>query len=154
MSQLAIPPGTSVPAPNLPPTPSEMGKFIHNTGMLKKILSLTAFFMAFVTVMVVLFIYMNNTGKLQWTSLGFKFLKTNFVAMRHYQFQVNMSRDYELLEVKQDNPQLIAYIRQMHLRPVKEMQGEYTDVYSDRPAEDLAYILKLLNNKVSNGLTN
>lgn len=69
-------------------------------------------------------------------------------AMRHYQFQVNMSQDYELLEVKQDNPQLIAYIRQMHLRPVKEAQGEYTDVYTDEPAEDLGYILKLLNNKV------
>lgn len=69
--------------------------------------------------------------------------------MRHYQFQVNMSKDYELLEVKQDNPQLIAYIRQMHLRPVKEAQGEYTDVFSDAPAEDLAYVLNLLENKVN-----
>ncbi|KAI4462134.1 protein star [Holotrichia oblita] len=130
MSQPTVQTGTNaVPAPNLPATPTDMGKFISGAGMLKKILSLMAFFMAFMTVMVVLFIYMNNT------------------AMRHYQFQVNMSRDYELLEVKQDDPELIVYIRQMHLRPVKEMQGEYMDVYNDTPAEDLGYVLKLLNNK-------
>lgn len=65
MSQPTVETGTNaVPAPNLPATPTDMGKFISGAGMLKKILSLMAFFMAFMTVMVVLFIYMNNTGEL------------------------------------------------------------------------------------------
>lgn len=50
------------PAANTPPAPTEVSKFIYGASLSKKVLSLMAFFMAFVTVMMVLFIYMNNTG--------------------------------------------------------------------------------------------
>ncbi|XP_022906085.1 protein Star [Onthophagus taurus] len=112
-----------------PQTPTKMSSFIFNPTMFKRLMPIFAFFMGFVTVLVVLYIYMRNA------------------AMRHYQFQVNMSKDYELLEVTQDNPQLIAYIRQMHLQPVKETQTEPNDIVLDEPNEEIGYLLKLLKNK-------
>lgn len=52
-----------MPPSNSPSTPTKMGSFIQSPGTIKKVLSIIAFFMGFVTVMLVLFIYMNNTGK-------------------------------------------------------------------------------------------
>lgn len=36
--------------------------------------------------------------------------------IRHQQFRLNMSRDYDLLGVSQDNPALISYLREVHMR--------------------------------------
>uniref|UniRef100_A0A1A9Z9C4 Methyltransferase FkbM domain-containing protein n=1 Tax=Glossina pallidipes TaxID=7398 RepID=A0A1A9Z9C4_GLOPL len=36
--------------------------------------------------------------------------------IRHQQFRLNMSRDYELYNVAQDDPQLIAFLREIHMR--------------------------------------
>ena len=71
--------------------------------------------------------------------------------MRHYQFRVNMSQDYELLSVAQDNPLLITYIREVHLRPAIEPHHKPLESLAAGPPEDTAYVLKLLNNKVSFG---
>lgn len=67
--------------------------------------------------------------------------------MRHYQFRVNMSQDYELLGVSQDNPQLVTYIREILLFPAIEPHHnplQSTDIMSP----DTTYVLKLLKNKV------
>lgn len=70
-----------------------------------------------------------------------------FLATRHHQFRVNMSQDYDLLSVSQDNPQLITYIREVHLRSAIEPHHRPLDATPSLPA-DTAYVMKLLNNKV------
>lgn len=67
--------------------------------------------------------------------------------MRHHQFRVNMSQDYEFLNVAQDNPELIMYIKEMHLRPAIEPNHKALES-SSTINQDMDYILKLLNNKV------
>lgn len=59
-----------------------------------------------------------------------------------------MSQDYELLSVQQDNPQLITYIREVHLQPAIEPHHKPLESQATGPPEDTAYVLKLLNNKV------
>lgn len=59
-----------------------------------------------------------------------------------------MSQDVELLNVAQDNPQLITYIREVHLRPAIEPHHKPLEYQALGPSEDTAYVLKLLNNKV------
>ncbi|XP_030240534.1 protein Star [Drosophila navojoa] len=41
--------------------------------------------------------------------------------IRHQQFRLNMSRDYELNSVAQDDPALIAFLRQIHMRKYMSM---------------------------------
>lgn len=60
-----------------------------------------------------------------------------------------MSQDYELLSVSQDNPQLVTYIKEVHLGPAIEPHHRPLDSGITGPSEDMAYVLKLLNNKVS-----
>lgn len=67
--------------------------------------------------------------------------------MRHYQFRVNMSQDYELLGVSQDNPQLVTYIREFHLTPAVEPHHHEPLESEDGISNDTAYVIKLLNNK-------
>ncbi|KAG5888573.1 hypothetical protein JTB14_029870 [Gonioctena quinquepunctata] len=98
------------------------------SGVTRKLLPLAAFFMAFTTVMTVLIIYMDNT------------------AMRHYQFRVNMSQDYDLLGVSQDDPQLVMYIREVHLSPAIELHHKPLES-KDEITPDTAYVMKLLKNK-------
>lgn len=45
---------------NIPPTPT---KVVNSTGIFKKFMPMTAFFVAFFLVMTLLLIYMDNTGK-------------------------------------------------------------------------------------------
>ena len=52
----------------------------------------------FATVLSVLIIYMDTT------------------EIRHQQFRLNMTRDYELQGISQDDPQLITYVRDIYLR--------------------------------------
>ena len=36
--------------------------------------------------------------------------------IRHQQFRLNMSRDYDLMGVPQDNPALVKYVRDIHMK--------------------------------------
>lgn len=45
------------------------------------------------------------------SQLYFSFL----LEIRHQQFRINMSRDYEMFGVAQDDPQLIAFVREIHM---------------------------------------
>lgn len=58
-----------------------------------------------------------------------------------------MTQDYELLSVSQDNPQLIAYIREVHLMPAVEPNHKPLEPSNVVP-DDTIYVLRLLNNKV------
>lgn len=58
-----------------------------------------------------------------------------------------MSQDYEFLNVAQDNPELIMYIKEMHLRPAIEPNHKALES-SLSINQDMDYVLKLLNNKV------
>lgn len=71
-----------------------------------------------------------------------------FIAARHHQFRLNMSKDDELLGISQDNPELITYIREVHLIAGSEHHHRPLESVNDRAAEDVAYILRVLNNKV------
>ncbi|EDV99129.1 protein Star [Drosophila grimshawi] len=46
--------------------------------------------------------------------------------IRHQQFRLNMSRDYELNSVAQDDPALIAFLRQIHMRKYMYMAKSAT----------------------------
>lgn len=98
-------------------------------GMLRKLLPVAAFFIAFATVMTLLLVYMDTT------------------AMRHHQFKINMTQDYDLLNVAQDDPQLITYIREVHIRPAVDPHHYHFYNMSD-PSEKTIFVAKLLNNKV------
>ncbi|XP_018329594.1 protein Star [Agrilus planipennis] len=131
----SVPSVSSTPGPpptstqNMSASPAKVGHIISSPGSLKKLLPIAAFFMAFATVMTILLIYMDNT------------------AMRHHQFRVNMSQDYELLEVAQDNPQLVTYIREVQLVPAVEPHHRPLESTGPQPPSDTAFVLKLLNNK-------
>ncbi|XP_019878757.1 protein Star [Aethina tumida] len=112
----------------IPPSPTKVGAFDPNVSVTNKLLPLAAFFIAFVTVMTILIVYMDHT------------------AMKHYQFQVNMSQDNEFYGVAQDNPQLITYIREVHLTPAIEPHHKMLES-EDTISNDTIYVLKLLNNK-------
>lgn len=60
-----------------------------------------------------------------------------------------MSKDNEFLGVAQDNPDLITYIREVHLTPAVEPHHRPLETSGPFPSEDTAYVIKLLNNKVS-----
>lgn len=49
--------------PNMAPPHTKNPNFEPMSGLAKKLLPLAAFFMAFTTVMAVLIVYMDNTGK-------------------------------------------------------------------------------------------
>ncbi|KAL3268956.1 hypothetical protein HHI36_008042 [Cryptolaemus montrouzieri] len=91
---------------------------------------LATFFMAFATVMTVLIVYMDNT------------------AMKHYQFRMNLSQDFDFMSVTQDNPQLVTYIREVFLGPAIEPHHKPIEYDAKEPPEDILYLLKLNNNKV------
>lgn len=135
-------------ATNIPPTPTKVNTMRHTPSTIKKLLPMAAFFMAFATVMTLLLIYYDNTGK--WILYRIVNIRSHFViviALRHHQFRVNMSQDYEFLNVAQDNPELIMYIKEMLLNPAKEPHHkplESTITLNN----DVALMLKLFNNKV------
>lgn len=59
-----------------------------------------------------------------------------------------MSKDDELLGISQDNPELITYIREVHLIAGAEHHHKPLESINNHPTEDVAYILRVLNNKV------
>lgn len=46
----------------IPPSPTKVGAFDPNVSVTNKLLPLAAFFIAFVTVMTILIVYMDHTG--------------------------------------------------------------------------------------------
>ncbi|KAM7353900.1 EGF receptor activation regulator Star isoform 1-T3 [Cochliomyia hominivorax] len=64
----------------------------------RQLLPIALCILSFATVFSILIVYMDTTEIL------------------HQQFRLNMSRDYELVGVAQDDPQLIAFLRKIHMR--------------------------------------
>ncbi|XP_053663160.1 protein Star [Anopheles marshallii] len=64
----------------------------------RQLLPVTLCIISFATVLTVLIIYMDTT------------------EIRHQQFRLNMSRDYDLMGVPQDNPALVKYVRDIHMK--------------------------------------
>lgn len=58
-----------------------------------------------------------------------------------------MSRDIDFYGLAQNDPQLIAYIKQVHLKDAVEPNHPTIESHSD-PPEDTTFVLKLLKNKV------
>ncbi|XP_049279827.1 protein Star isoform X2 [Anopheles funestus] len=64
----------------------------------RQLLPVTLCIISFATVLSILIIYMDTT------------------EIRHQQFRLNMSRDYDLMGVPQDNPALVKYVRDIHMK--------------------------------------
>ncbi|XP_055545113.1 protein Star isoform X1 [Wyeomyia smithii] len=65
---------------------------------LRQLLPVALCIISFATVLSILVIYMDTT------------------EIRHQQFRLNMSRDYDLMGVPQDNPALVKYVRDIHMK--------------------------------------
>ncbi|XP_055845295.1 protein Star [Episyrphus balteatus] len=64
----------------------------------RQLLPIALCILSFATVFSILIVYMDTT------------------EIRHQQFRLNMSRDYELFGVAQDDPTLIAFLREIHMK--------------------------------------
>lgn len=64
----------------------------------RQLLPIALCVLSFATVISILIVYMDTT------------------EIRHQQFKLNMSRDYELVGVAQDDPTLVAFIRDFHMK--------------------------------------
>lgn len=80
--------GTKLPAKTSPVGPSPF----------RQLLPVALCIISFATVLSILIIYMDTT------------------EIRHQQFRLNMSRDYDLMGVPQDNPALVKYVRDIHMK--------------------------------------
>ncbi|XP_040164506.1 protein Star isoform X2 [Anopheles arabiensis] len=80
--------GSKLPAKSSPLGPSPF----------RQLLPVTLCIISFATVLSILIIYMDTT------------------EIRHQQFRLNMSRDYDLMGVPQDNPALVKYVRDIHMK--------------------------------------
>ncbi|XP_052564960.1 protein Star isoform X2 [Culex pipiens pallens] len=80
--------GNKLPAKTSPIGPSPF----------RQLLPVALCIISFATVLSVLIIYMDTT------------------EIRHQQFRLNMSRDYDLMGVPQDNPALVKYVRDIHMK--------------------------------------
>ncbi|KAH8255836.1 hypothetical protein KR038_011475 [Drosophila bunnanda] len=68
-----------------------------NPSPYRQLLPIALCLLSFATVFATLIVYMDTT------------------EIRHQQFRLNMSRDYELYGVAQDDPRLIEFLRQIHM---------------------------------------
>lgn len=80
--------GNKLPAKTSPIGPSPF----------RQLLPVALCIISFATVLSILIIYMDTT------------------EIRHQQFRLNMSRDYDLMGVPQDNPALVKYVRDIHMK--------------------------------------
>ncbi|XP_065076938.1 protein Star isoform X2 [Ochlerotatus camptorhynchus] len=80
--------GAKLPAKTSPIGPSPF----------RQLLPVALCIISFATVLSILIIYMDTT------------------EIRHQQFRLNMSRDYDLMGVPQDNPALVKYVRDIHMK--------------------------------------
>ncbi|ALC38738.1 S [Drosophila busckii] len=70
----------------------------HTPSPYRQLLPIAMCLLSFALVFATLIVYMDTT------------------EIRHQQFRLNMSRDYELNSVAQDDPALIAFLREIHMR--------------------------------------
>lgn len=107
----------SVPTTNTSPTGLRGICNFHKTHpneLYRKLLPAVLFLMTFVTVMTMLLVYMDT------------------VALGAQQFRLNMSRDYELSRIRQDEPSLVAYVRQLHTTPRHTVENALVALDTDR----------------------
>lgn len=86
-------PSTLTTGVKLPPKTSPIGP-----SPFRQLLPVALCIISFATVLSILIIYMDTT------------------EIRHQQFRLNMSRDYDLMGVPQDNPALVKYVRDIHMK--------------------------------------
>ncbi|XP_017130252.2 LOW QUALITY PROTEIN: protein Star [Drosophila elegans] len=86
-----------------------------NPSPYRQLLPIALCLLSFATVFATLIVYMDTT------------------EIRHQQFRLNMSRDYELNGVAQDDPALIAFLRQIHM-------GKYLGKASPKVAAAVATV--------------
>ncbi|ENN71675.1 protein Star [Dendroctonus ponderosae] len=122
--------GLPTSIPHLPPTPIKSIKKVeeHTRFLIRRLLPIGLFLVAFATVMSILILHMDNT------------------AMKHHQFTLNLSKDLELNSISQDNPQLIMYLREVALFPAIETHHKPLESQED-PTDETEYVLRLLNHK-------
>ncbi|XP_059615319.1 protein Star [Phlebotomus argentipes] len=85
---------------------------------LRQLLPIALCLISFATVLSILIIYMDTT------------------EIRHQQFRLNMSRDYDLLGVSQDNPLLVTYFREVQMRKSEHIPPF---VLNSEPGEELNF---------------
>lgn len=85
----------------------------------------------------------------------FSFNWTRKLEIRHQQFRLNMSRDYELFGVAQDNPTLIAFLREIHMKKypmhfLKKAPAEHLNFtgHHELTPEMAHYVSNLVGNKM------
>ncbi|XP_062546900.1 protein Star isoform X2 [Armigeres subalbatus] len=86
-------PSTLTSGAKLPPKTSPIGP-----SPFRQLLPVALCIISFATVLSILIIYMDTT------------------EIRHQQFRLNMSHDYDLMGVPQDNPALVKYVRDIHMK--------------------------------------
>ena len=103
-----------------------------------KFLPFAVFFTAFVSVMTVLFVYMDT------------------IIMEYNEFKLNMTRSY-VFNISQDDPELVTYIRQVHLLPAQqyfeykrhEIGHHFNAKFDRKPSAKILFVAKYFRNKVS-----
>lgn len=129
---------------------------------LRQLLPIAMFLLAFATVLSILIVYMDTTGNL-YTFLNFDLFVLvlnafKITAIRHQQFRLNMSRDYDYYGVRQDDPKLITFVREIQLKkyPMPFMKDSgaavhnFTDHHELAPA--LAETIARLSGMRQNGI--
>ncbi|RLU24895.1 hypothetical protein DMN91_002986 [Ooceraea biroi] len=99
MAPAGVPSSTGGLPPAVGPALTGISFFGYKGSWRRTIISAMAFLIAFCTAMTMLLIWSEVTDQ------------------RRLAFDANMTRDYVLDSVSMDNPQLVAYIRQVHLKP-------------------------------------
>lgn len=143
--------GLPTTIPYLPPTPIKSLKKVeeHTRFLIRRLLPIGLFLVAFATVMSILILYMDNTGNNSPTNwIQASLTHDSFIAMKHHQFTLNLSKDLELNSISQDNPQLIMYLREVALFPAIETHHKPLESQEDI-TDETDYVLQLLNHKVS-----
>ncbi|XP_075153521.1 EGF receptor activation regulator Star [Haematobia irritans] len=82
----------------------------------RQLLPIALCILSFATVFSILIVYMDTT------------------EIRHQQFRLNMSRDYDFFDVAQDDPILIAFLREIHMR--KYSKHCFKSMMDDRSRRD------------------
>ncbi|XP_030383037.1 protein Star [Scaptodrosophila lebanonensis] len=105
-----------------------------NPSPYRQLLPITLCLLSFATVFTILILYMDTT------------------EIRHQQFRLNMSRDYELSSVSQDDPALIAFLRQIHMRKYPMHPGKGTPGVKATPAGSFGLESQSGNSSGTDGL--
>ncbi|KMQ90066.1 protein star-like protein [Lasius niger] len=135
-----------IPSSNavLPPFigPNLVGtSFASKRAWWKRVAPCLAFLAAFCTAMAVLLVWSEAASLRTRLNTTGGSLKRTF-RYRRQAFDANMTRDYVLESVSMDNPQLIAYIRQVHLKSTT-----YQDPLNANETSEEKYVVSLSQGK-------